>query len=137
MPRVTFESDELEEVVRMAQRWVAAYPEFVADETSPQPPVVESLEEVLARIKSPASLQFLREVAGATLAGEVLVVDDELRRRCGLPPERNFVGVQGVANRTMRRRAHRDLVKWDPVTGGYRMSDDDARIVDDCLGQPE
>jgi hypothetical protein len=134
MPRVEFESDTLEELVRMARRWVAGFPEFGADETASQPPVAESLEEVLARIKSPASLQFLREVAGATLAGEALAVDDELRRRCGLPSGRNFVGVQGVANRTMRARAGRDLVSWDPDARGYRMSSTDAEAVVDTLG---
>ncbi len=134
MPRVEFESESIEELVRMAQRWVAGFPEFGADETASQPPVIENLEEVLARIKSPASLQFLREVAGATLAGEALAVDDELRRRCGLPPARNFVGVQGVANRTMRARAGRDLVTWDPDARGYGMSPEDAHTVLDTLG---
>ena len=137
MPRVEFESDTIEELVRMAQRWVAAYPEGAADRAASQEPPPETLEDVLRRIKSVASRHFLRAVAARTLAGDALPIDDALRARCGLPPGGAFVGVLGVANRTMRLRAHRDLVVWDPVAGGYRMSVDDARIVVDCLGLPE
>ena len=63
MPRVEFESDTLEELVRMAQRWVAGYPEGAADRAASQEPPPETLEDVLRRIKSAASQHFLRAVA--------------------------------------------------------------------------
>jgi len=134
--RVEFEADTTEALVEMARRWVAAYPEFASAESGDDEPTLgaESLEDVLGRIHSPASRQFLREVAERTLAGETLVIDDALRVRCGLPPGRTFVGVLGVANRTMRQRAGRRLVIWDAAASGYRVDPDDARIVLATLG---
>jgi len=136
MPRIEFEADTLDELVGMARRWVAAYPELAGDQAPAhaEPPVPEPLRDVLLRIASPASQQFLREVAATTLAGEALPIDDALRVRCGLPPGRPFVGVLGVANRTMRRRARRDLVNWDARAHGYRMDVDDARVIEEVLG---
>ncbi|MBA3688381.1 MAG: hypothetical protein H0W81_06105 [Chloroflexi bacterium] len=138
MRRIEFEADTIGELVDMARRWVAAYPELARDQVpaNPEPPALEELQDVLLRITSPASQQFLREVAAQTLAGEVLPIDDALRVRCGLPPGRTFVGVLGVANRTMRRRAGRDVVSWDSAAHGYRMSVDDARVVGETLGPP-
>ena len=45
------------------------------------------------------------------------------------------VGVLGVINRTMRRRAQRDLVTWDRAARGYRMDPADARVVIEILGR--
>lgn len=123
MRRIEFAAETLEELVDMARRWVAAYPELQAA-VGAQPSGSERLEDVLARVTSSASRQFLREVAARTLAGEAL------------PRGRTLVGVLGVANRTMRRRAGRELVSWDPQAGGYRVSLDDARIIVDTLGPP-
>jgi len=136
MRRIEFEADTIEELVDMARRWVAGYPVLAADSAAQGEPAVEELEAVLRRIKSPASLQFLREVAARSLGGEALPIDDALRARCGVPPRRPFVGVLGVANRTMRRRAGRDLVTWDPVGQGYRVSAADAHVVASVLGGP-
>ena len=136
MRRIEFEADTIEELVDMARRWVAAYPELASAPAPGKaaPPAQEQLSEVVARITSPASQQFLREVAACSLAGEALAVDDGLRVRCGLPPGGSCVGVLGVANRTMRRRAGRDLISWDPAARGYRMSVDDARVTAEILG---
>ena len=138
MRRVEFEADTIEELVDMARRWVAAYPELASGPASSSiEPAPEQLEDVLARIKSPASLQFLREVAARSLVGDALPIDDSLRQRCGLAPGGSFVGVLGVANRTMRRRAGRQLVTWDPLISGYQMTPQDARKVIDAIGPPD
>jgi len=136
LPRVELEADTIEELVDMVRRWVAGYPEEGADQSTDQELPPETLESVLERIKSPASRLFLREVAARTLAGETLRIDDALRARCGVLPGRPFVGVLGVANRTMRRRASRDLVTWDPVGEGYQVSFDDALVIARTLGGP-
>ena len=95
MPRVEFEAEALEELVAVARHWVDAYP------------VPEDLEQVLERITSPTSRRLLAEAAARSLEGEALVVDNELLDRLGVTDRTALVGVLGVANRTMRRRAHR------------------------------
>ena len=138
MVRVEFEADTLEELVGMARRWVAAYPELAASEAQGDERTVgsESLEQVLGRIRSRASRQFLREIGERTLVGDALVIDDALRERCGLAPGQALVGVLGVANRTMRKRAGRDLISWDPAAGGYRVATADAQVILEAFGPP-
>jgi hypothetical protein len=139
MTRIEFEADTLEELVEMARRWVAAYPELAPAApalSGLEPPATERLADVLGRITSPASRQLLREVAACSLVGDALVVDDDLLRRCGVSGRDSFVGVLGVVNRTMRRRAHRDLLSWDPIARGYRMDPEDALVAAEVLGPP-
>lgn len=130
--RVEFEADTLEELVAMARRWAAK--EAGGAETQSGKP--EQLEDVLLRIRSPSSLHFLREVAARSLEGSALALDAAFRERLGLPAEGALVGVVGVANRTMRRRAGRDLVYSDKQGHGYRMSNKDAQAVIATLGPP-
>ncbi len=139
MARIEFEANTLEELVEMARRWVAAFPEFATHTSGPArvaSPAPEGLADVLARITSPLSRRLLGEIAARSLVGDALVVDGGLLERLGLPNRGSFVGVLGVANRTMRRRANRDLLVWDPVAHGYRMDADDARVVLDVVGAP-
>jgi len=133
MRRITFEAKTLEELVELVQHWVGADQHLTVPAA---PSAHENLEEVLARIHSSASRQFLRELAARALSDQALVIDDGLRMRGGLPPGRSFVGVLGVANRTMRRRAGRELISWDPRAGGYRVSAEDARTILATYGPP-
>lgn len=140
MARIEFEADTLEQLVDMARQWVAGYaptgppPAAAAPPQGPQP---EELPDVLTRIVSPTSRAFMRAVAERSVKGGVLVVDEELLAGLGVADEKAFVGVRGVANRTMRRRAHRDLVTWDPARHGYRMDREDALVALDVLGTDE
>lgn len=124
MARIEFEADTLEQLVEMARHWVAAYP------------VPEALDAVLKRITTTPSKRLLSEVAARSLEGEALVVDRQLLDRLGVADRTSLVGVLGVANRTMRRRAHRDLLTSDKVAGGYRMATEDALVVIRVFGAP-
>jgi len=139
MARIEFEADTLQELVAMARRWVAAYPELETSDaagTGARSRAPEALSAVLARISSPVSRQLLREIAVGSQFGEPVVVDNGLLERLGVPDRGSFVGVLGVVNRTMRRRAHRQLLSWDPDAHGYRMDADDARVVLGVVGAP-
>jgi hypothetical protein len=139
MARIEFEADSLEVLVEMARRWVAAFPEFAAHDLAPDRSVSrapEGLAAVLTRISSLRTRKLISEVAARSLSGEALIVNGELLERLGVPDRGSFVGVLGVVNRTMRNRAHRDLLAWDPVVHGYRMDADDARVVIDVFGPP-
>ncbi len=136
MPRVEFEAGTLDELVEMARRWVAAYPELGFGLPDVESAGVEQLEDVLRRITSPTTRQFLREAAESSRRGDALVIDDGLRARLGRSPGDSLVGILGVANRTMRRRARRELLTWDPDVPGYRMDREDAAIVLEVLGRP-
>lgn len=124
MARIEFEADSIDELVEMARHWVDAYP------------VPEGLEAVLERITSVRSQRLLSEVAARSKDDEVLVIDDQLLDRVGVADRTALVGVLGVANRTMRRRAHRDLLTTDRETGGYRMATADALVVLEAFGAP-
>ena len=125
--RVVFEADTLDDLIAMARGWAGARPKGRGDQPEP-------LEDSLLRIKSQASLKFLRLVAARSLEGQAMPNDAALRRNLGLSPEGTIVGVLGLANRIARRRAGRDIVYSDQ--SGHRMSEEDARVVIATLGPP-
>jgi hypothetical protein len=71
----------------------------------------------------------LREVAGLSLTGAALPLNDDLAARYGKHTGTAFAGIVAGPNKVMRRVARRDLVAWDADAHGYRMDPADAELI--------
>lgn len=133
MPRIEFEADTEEQLLRLARRWVMG-PEdqrrgSVGDHADQADLRRRQIGEVLNAIRGPDSRRLLREVAELSTQGAALVLDTELAARYGKSTGTAFAGIVAGPNKVMRRVARRDLVTWDPDARGYRMDPADAESV--------
>lgn len=134
MPRIEFEADTEDELVKLAWRWVMGprhepdTADVIADGDDAEQRRRQLLE-VLHAIRGVDSRRLVREVAELSQRNEVLVLDDSLRERYGKSTGTAFAGIVAGPNKVMRRVAHRDLLIWDAADNGYRMHPADAEIV--------
>ena len=143
MPRIEFEADTEEELVRLAWRWVMGprHEPYAAEAAADRDDAEQrrrQLLEVLHAIRGVDSRRLVREVAELSRNNEVLVLDDALRERYGKSTGTAFAGIVAGPNKVMRRVARRDLLIWDASGMGYRMHPADAQIVLDAWsGSPK
>jgi hypothetical protein len=133
VPRIEFEADTEEALLRLAWRWVMGPARDADAPVSEQADRVDlrrrQLGEVLNAVRGADSRRLLREVAELSTRDEALVLNAELAARYGKRTGTAFAGIVAGPNKVMRRIARRDLITWDADARGYRMDPADAEIV--------
>jgi hypothetical protein len=133
VPRIEFEADTEDELVKLAWRWVMGPQRESggsADDRADQADLRRrQLGEALNAIRGADSRRLLREMAELALQDSALVLDADLAARYGKKTGTAFAGIVAGPNKVMRRVARRDLVTWDADVRGYRMDPADAEIV--------